>query len=118
METCKSGFGVYDQTGNLDEWVTSDEPPQHKSKWAGLKGGAWGHVRNACRPMAFSHTPEEIYYFWAFRCCKDAEGAPVWKPSGKNMPAPEVEAKDFFPDPVVPTNPPGPSKTKYGKKRD
>jgi hypothetical protein len=112
---CKSGFGVYDQPGNWDEWVISDQAPQEKSRWAGLKGGAWGHVRNQCRPMTFSHTPDEWYYFWSFRCCKDAEGAPVWKPSAKNMSAPEVEAHDFFPDPVVPVNPPGPSKTKYGR---
>src|SRR5580658_2824783 len=40
MESCKSGFGVYDMTGNVDEWVTSDEPPRERSQWAGLKGGA------------------------------------------------------------------------------
>ena len=33
-------------TGNVDEWVNSEEN-KGKSKWAGLKGGAWGHVRNA-----------------------------------------------------------------------
>ncbi len=115
LKDCKSGFGVYDQPGNWDEWVVSDQKPQHKSKWAGLKGGAWGHVRNACRPMSFSHTPEEWYYFWSFRCCKDAEGAPIWEPPLGNMPAPKVEAKDEFPDPIVPTNPPGPSKTKFGR---
>ena len=50
LPTCVSGFGVYDMPGNVDEWVVSDQAPQEKSKWAGLKGGAWGHVRSQCRP--------------------------------------------------------------------
>jgi formylglycine-generating enzyme len=83
---CVSGFGVHDLTGNFDEWVNSEED-KGKSKWAGLKGGAWGHVRNACRPMTTSHPPEFTYYFISFRCCADA--APdakaatdptLWKP--------------------------------------
>jgi hypothetical protein len=115
MEGCVNGFGVYDMTGNMDEWVTSDQPPKEKSKWAGLKGGAWGHVRNACRPMTFSHEPEFYYYFVSFRCCADAAGAPVWHPDGRNVPAPEVEAHDFAPEPIVVENPHGPSKTKCGR---
>ncbi len=88
---CVSGFGVHDLTGNLDEWVIS-EKDRGRSKFAGLKGGAWGHVRNACRPITFSHPPEFTYYFISFRCCADprmsredlakpaADGVPVWRP--------------------------------------
>jgi formylglycine-generating enzyme len=86
MPGCMSGFGVHDQTGNVDEWVNS-EKMYEKSKWAGLKGGAWGHVRNACRPMTVSHEPEFTYYFVSFRCCADASPDPeadndpkLWKP--------------------------------------
>jgi formylglycine-generating enzyme required for sulfatase activity len=69
---CVSDFGVHDLTGNFDEWVRLDEPkPGKRSKMAGLKGGAWGHVRNACRPVTTSHAPEFTYYFISFRCCKD-----------------------------------------------
>jgi formylglycine-generating enzyme len=83
---CASGFGVHDLTGNVDEWVNAEET--HKvSPWAGLKGGAWGHVRNACRPMTTSHPPEFTYYFISFRCCKDAapdaaadRDPAMWKP--------------------------------------
>jgi sulfatase modifying factor 1 len=70
---CVSGFGVHDLTGNFDEWILSEEN-RGKSQWAGLKGGAWGHVRNACRPMTTSHPPEFTYYFISFRCCEDAAG--------------------------------------------
>lgn len=91
---CVSGFGVYDLTGNLDEWVNADPSPEQvtrRSKHAGLKGGAWGHVRNACRPMTTSHEPAFTYYFVSFRCCADARGAappadgdardvPMWAP--------------------------------------
>ncbi len=80
---CKSGFGVFDQTGNADEWVMLEQK-RGKGGWAGLKGGAWGHVRNACRPVTTSHAPEFTYYFVSFRCCADAkpasDGANVWKP--------------------------------------
>jgi hypothetical protein len=68
---CVSGFGVHDLTGNFDEWVLAEEEVG-ESKWARLKGGAWGHVRNACRPYTTSHPPEFTYYFISFRCCADA----------------------------------------------
>ena len=88
LESCKSGFGVYDLTGNFDEWVLT-EYKRGKGKWAGLKGGAWGHVRNACRPITTSHVAHWSYYFISFRCCKaagagdspaGASGAPLWIP--------------------------------------
>jgi hypothetical protein len=115
MDACKTGFGVYDMTGNVDEWVVSDQPPHEKSKWAGLKGGAWGHVRSQCRPTTFSHEPEFYYYFVGFRCCRDAAGAPPWTPSDRAVPAPPVEAHDFAPDPILATGAPGPSKTKFSR---
>ncbi|HEY6458727.1 MAG TPA: SUMF1/EgtB/PvdO family nonheme iron enzyme, partial [Polyangiaceae bacterium] len=118
MESCKSGFGVYDMPGNVDEWVVNDGPPHEKSKWAGLKGGAWGHVRSQCRPETFSHEPEFTYYFVGFRCCRDAAGVradETWAPSPQAVPPPVVEPHDFAPEPLVPVDPPGPSKTKYAR---
>lgn len=98
MAGCKSGFGVHDLTGNFDEWVLT-ERPRGKGEWAGLKGGAWGHVRNACRPMTTSHPPEFTYYFISFRCCRDgaadADAAreaggkpPLWSPPSAPTPRP------------------------------
>lgn len=70
---CKSGFGVFDLTGNVDEWVRADVTRENRrSRFAGLKGGAWGHVRNACRPVTTSHPPDFTYYFIGFRCCADS----------------------------------------------
>ena len=115
METCKSGFGVYDMPGNVDEWVTSDEPPHEVSQWAALKGGAWGHVRSQCRPATYSHNPGFTYYFVGFRCCKDAPGAPLWKPSHDAIPAPAVEPHDFAPEPIARSENAGPSKTKFSR---
>ena len=115
METCRSGFGVYDMTGNFDEWVVSDQPPREKSKWAGLKGGAWGHVRSQCRPMTTSHEPEFTYYFVGFRCCADAAGAPPWTPSSAAVAPPAVEAHDFAPEPIAVGAGRGPSKTKFSR---
>jgi hypothetical protein len=115
LESCRSGFGVYDMPGNVDEWVVSDEPPHEVSKWAGLKGGAWGHVRSQCRPMTFSHDPSFTYYFVGFRCCKDVEGAPAWTPSPDAIPAPEVPPHDFAPAEVTVANATGPSPTKWSR---
>lgn len=96
MESCKSGFGVYDLTGNFDEWVRT-ERIRGNGKWAGLKGGAWGIVRNACRPITTSHAAHWSYYFISFRCCKDpdravlgpppVDGVPLWRPPDDKAPA-------------------------------
>jgi len=113
IESCASGYGVADMTGNVDEWVISDVAPREKSLWAGLKGGAWGHVRSQCRPMTYSHDPGFSYYFVGFRCCQNAPGAPHWSPSAQAMRAPEVEPHDYAPEPIVVDRPAGPSKTKF-----
>jgi len=69
---CQSGYGVFDLTGNVDEWVRADQTRDNRrSRFAALKGGAWGHVRNACRPVTTSHPPDFKYYFIGFRCCGD-----------------------------------------------
>lgn len=115
IESCASGFGVYDMPGNVDEWAINDGPPREKSKWAALKGGAWGHVRSQCRPTTYSHEPDFYYYFVGFRCCRDAEGEARWTPSPDAVPAPSVQPHDFAPEPIVPIEPSGPSKTKWSR---
>lgn len=97
---CVSGFGVHDLTGNFDEWVNAEEP-RGNAQWAGLKGGAWGHVRNACRPMTTSHAPEFTYYFISFRCCADAAPAPAPEPSSASV----EEAPPLWTPPAQPNHP-------------
>jgi sulfatase modifying factor 1 len=77
MGGCVSGYGVYDLTGNLDEWALADrDRPEERAVFTALKGGAWGHVRNACRPVTTSHDATFSYYFVSFRCCKDPASMP------------------------------------------
>jgi sulfatase modifying factor 1 len=113
METCVSGFGVHDLTGNFDEWVTADHKYDDKSEWSALKGGAWGHVRNACRPTTTTHPPDFTYYFIGFRCCKDAADSEPYTPETANH-ARALEPKDRAPIPS-PVDPPGPSPTKVAR---
>jgi sulfatase modifying factor 1 len=112
LSECVSGFGVHDLTGNFDEWVTADHRYDDKSSWAALKGGAWGHVRNACRPTTTTHPPDFTYYFIGFRCCKDPSDGEPYTPADARMPA--VEPKDRAPIPE-PVDAPGPSPTKVAR---
>jgi len=82
---CKSPFGVYDMTGNVDEWtqnVRSYEP--HASI---LKGGYWGPVRTRCRPSTRSHDENHTFYQQGFRCCAEVGAT--------------LETKTFNADPAV-----------------
>lgn len=69
---CVSAFGVYDLSGNVDEWTddAADDPGSpHPST---LNGGYWGPVRNTCRLTTTSHGPSFRFYQVGFRCCRDA----------------------------------------------
>lgn len=65
---CKSPFGVYDLTGNVDEWTRSSVPGERPSV---LKGGYWGPVRTRCRPATKAHDETHVFYQQGFRCCAD-----------------------------------------------
>ncbi len=66
---CRSPFGVYDMTGNVDEWTRSSRATGYRSI---LKGGYWGPVRTRCRPSTRAHGEEYSYYQQGFRCCADS----------------------------------------------
>ena len=67
---CKSPFGVYDMTGNVDEWTQSVRSTGFASV---LKGGYWGPVRARCRPATRAHNEDFVAYQQGFRCCAEAD---------------------------------------------
>ncbi len=66
---CVSEYGVFDMTGNVDEWVVNESGVPFKSA---SKGGYWGPVRDRCRPSTTVHNEEFAFYQLGFRCCGDA----------------------------------------------
>lgn len=69
MPSCVSEYGVYDMTGNADEWAVSSGGTPYISVF---KGGHPHGVRNRCSPRTEGHGPTFSYYDTGFRCCKDA----------------------------------------------
>lgn len=88
--SCVSPYGVFDMTGNVDEWVVNESGQPYKS---GLKGGYWGPVRDRCRPMTTIHSEGFSFYQIGFRCCSDVPSSPAAKgvvpagPSNRNIPS-------------------------------
>jgi sulfatase modifying factor 1 len=70
--SCVSPYGVFDMTGNVDEWVVNETGREDDKPFvSGLKGGYWGPVRDRCRPMTTDHNPSFRFYQIGFRCCAD-----------------------------------------------
>lgn len=66
---CQSPFGVFDMTGNLDEWTHTTRPGAGFASI--LKGGFWSKVRARCRPQTRAHGPVFVTYETGFRCCAE-----------------------------------------------
>lgn len=69
---CRSPFGVYDLTGNVDEWTRSVNAKGYRSI---LKGGYWGPVRARCRPATRAHNEDFVAYQQSFRCCAESNAS-------------------------------------------
>jgi len=68
---CVSSFGVYDLSGNVDEWTDNLADDPGTDRPSTLNGGYWGPVRNTCRLTTKSHGPTFTFYQVGFRCCAD-----------------------------------------------
>lgn len=68
MPECKSVFGVFDQTGNVDEATINTSGIGYPNA---LKGGWWSRVRNRCRPATTAHSTTFSYYQTSGRCCSE-----------------------------------------------
>ncbi len=89
---CKSASGVYDLTGNVDEWTRTVRTTGYASV---LKGGYWGPIRARCRPSTRAHNEDFVAYQQSFRCCSAvAAGSPDLKPQDPPgaSPAPSASA--------------------------
>jgi formylglycine-generating enzyme len=73
MPRCLSRYGVFDMTGNVDEWVVN--VTLHAKPYASaFKGGHWVNgARNRCRPVTANHEEKTVYYAEGFRCCGSFE---------------------------------------------
>jgi len=72
--SCMSSYGVFDMTGNVDEWVLNEAGNERGPEYqSGLKGGYWGPVRNRCRPATTDHNRWHHGYQVGFRCCADPD---------------------------------------------
>jgi hypothetical protein len=70
---CRSPFGVYDTTGNVDEWTRSTQREAYESVF---KGGYWGPVRARCRAATRAHNEDFYFYQQGFRCCAEVPETP------------------------------------------
>ncbi len=102
--SCVSPYGVFDMTGNVDEWVVNESGQPYKS---GLKGGYWGPVRDRCRPMTTIHSEGFSFYQIGWRCCADVPGDATAK-GGTSPSTPAATGR------TVPTSTPTPASTVIG----
>jgi formylglycine-generating enzyme required for sulfatase activity len=75
---CVSQDGVYDMTGNLEEWVVRTR--EHPTDWPYILAGCYwsgcyGGGKPTCHSTNSAHGPEFRFYETGFRCCKDAGSA-------------------------------------------
>ena len=86
-DTCRSGWGVFDMSGNFREWTSTLQ--QGSDNRVEVKGGVRAAPEKGTR-CAFSKDERVSYADKSigFRCCRDAD-APKWTPPEDKEEAPE-----------------------------
>lgn len=69
---CRSYFGLYDMSGNLQEWT--DTRASENGRFNYVTGGFWNSgVKSSCRERRYSYFSQNKHNPVGFRCCKDVE---------------------------------------------
>ncbi|MEZ4323060.1 MAG: SUMF1/EgtB/PvdO family nonheme iron enzyme [Myxococcota bacterium] len=81
---CKSGWGVYDMSGNFREWTSTAQV--NTTNRVEVKGGVRAAAEKGTR-CAYSKDERVSYSDKSigFRCCRDAD-APKWEPPAEEAP--------------------------------
>ena len=74
---CVSGYGAFDMTGNVEEWVVSRQSKKApRANVHVLKGcywsGCYGGSKPTCTSTNAAHADTFKFYETGFRCCQDA----------------------------------------------
>lgn len=75
---CETPGGVYDLTGNVEEWVVRTR--EHANAWPYVLigcywAGCYGGNKPTCHSTNNAHGPEFRFYETGFRCCRDVDEA-------------------------------------------
>lgn len=68
-EGCVGFHGVFDLTGNVEEWTRRSDPQGAFAHV--LKGRFWSGKAWTCREGVYNHADRMFYYETGFRCCMD-----------------------------------------------
>jgi len=77
-QRCETPGGVYDLTGNVEEWVVRTR--EHANSWPYVLigcywAGCYGGNKPTCHSTNNAHGPEFRFYETGFRCCRDAQAS-------------------------------------------